>query len=71
MIRVNGKSWREPNIFTNIDNNKHSGYCNVDNNTIACLSSSKEILFRNKTNGSIIKRISLETYNYSDLSSNL
>ena len=71
MVRVKGKSWHESNIFTNIDNNKHSGYCNVDNNTIACLSSSKEILFRDKTNGSIIKRVSLETDNYSDLSSNL
>lgn len=59
IIRVDGKILNEGNVFTNIDNNNHSAYCYINNNIIACLSSSQEILFRNKDNGNIVHKILL------------
>lgn len=43
--------------YDNIDNNEHSQYYLLDHDTIICLSSSKEILYRNFETGAINKRV--------------
>lgn len=63
-VQVN--SWAKSTVYTGIDNNEHSAYLYIGQYddykyTSICLSSSGEILYRNMEDGTIIKRIAVNT----------